>query len=130
MSPNNSVYEAIGGMPTFEKIVAGFYAQVPDDDILGPMYPDQDFEGAADRLRWFLAQYWGGPQLFNENRGAPRMRMRHMDYPIDMAAHDRWLELMKNSLDSIDEETLPMPYRQMIWQHMNQLAGMLINKAP
>lgn len=130
MSPQNSVYEAVGGMPTFEKIVAGFYDQVPEDDILGPMYPDEDFAGAADRLRWFLAQYWGGPQLFNENRGAPRMRMRHMDYPIDMAAHDRWLELMKNSLDNIDEETLPMPYRQMIWQHMNQLAGMLINKAP
>lgn len=130
MSPHNSVYEAVGGMPTFEKIVAGFYEQIPEDDILGPMYPDQDFAGAADRLRWFLAQYWGGPQLFNENRGAPRMRMRHMNYPIDMAAHDRWLELMKNSLDNIDEETLPMPYRQMIWQHMNQLAGMLINKAP
>lgn len=130
MSANNSVYEAIGGMPTFRKIVSGFYKQVPEDDILGPMYPDQDFAGAEDRLLWFLAQYWGGPGLFNENRGSPRMRMRHMNYPIDMAAHDRWLKLMKNSLDDIDEETLPMPYRQMIWQHMNQLAGMLINKAP
>lgn len=130
MSANNSVYEAIGGMPTFRKIVSGFYKQVPKDDILGPMYPDQDFAGAEDRLLWFLAQYWGGPALFNENRGSPRMRMRHMNYPIDMAAHDRWLKLMKNSLDDIDEETLPMPYRQMIWQHMNQLAGMLINKAP
>lgn len=130
MSANNSVYEAIGGMPTFRKIVSGFYKQVPEDDILGPMYPDQDFAGAEDRLLWFLAQYWGGLTLFNENRGSPRMRMRHMNYPIDMAAHDRWLKLMKNSLDDIDEETLPMPYRQMIWQHMNQLAGMLINKAP
>lgn len=130
MSVKNSVYEAIGGMPTFRKIVSGFYKQVPEDDILGPMYPDQDFAGAEERLLWFLAQYWGGPELFNENRGSPRMRMRHMNYPIDMAAHDRWLKLMKNSLDDIDEETLPMPYRQMIWQHMNQLAGMLINKAP
>ncbi|AMJ45238.1 MAG: globin [Corynebacterium sp.] len=130
MTTPGSVYEAIGGMPTFRKIVSGFYAQVPDDDILGPMYPEDDMAGAEERLAWFLSQYWGGPPLFNENRGAPRMRLRHAKFPIDMAAHDRWLELMKNSLDQIDEETLPQAYRQMIWQHMNQLAGMLINKAP
>ena len=130
MTTPGSVYEAIGGMPTFRKIVSGFYAQVPDDDILGPMYPEDDMAGAEERLSWFLSQYWGGPPLFNENRGAPRMRLRHAKFPIDMAAHDRWLELMKNSLDQIDEETLPQAYRQMICQHMNQLAGMLINKAP
>ena len=130
MTTPGSVYEAIGGMPTFRKIVSGFYAQVPDDDILGPMYPEDDMAGAEERLAWFLSQSWGGPPLFNENRGAPRMRLRHAKFSIDMAAHDRWLELMKNSLDQIDEETLPQAYRQMIWQHMNQLAGMLINKAP
>ncbi|MFH0412197.1 globin [Corynebacterium sp. L4756] len=125
-----SVYEAIGGMPTFEKIVRGFYEQIPEDDILGPMYPAEDMAGAEDRLRWFLVQYWGGPALFNENRGAPRLRMRHFEFPIDMAAHDRWLELMANSLEKIDEETIPQAYRQMIWQHMQQVAAMLINKAP
>ena len=91
MTTPGSVYEAIGGMPTFRKIVSGFYAQVPDDDILGPMYPEDDMAGAEERLAWFLSQYWGGPPLFNENRGAPRMRLRHAKFPIDMAAHDRWL---------------------------------------
>ncbi|SQH98880.1 hemoglobin-like protein [Corynebacterium minutissimum] len=80
MQPN-SVYEAIGGMETFEKLVGGFYAQVRTDDVIGPMYPDQDWAGAEQRLLWFLVQYWGGPQLFSENRGHPRLRMRHAPTP-------------------------------------------------
>ncbi|HCT9180128.1 MULTISPECIES: globin [unclassified Corynebacterium] len=125
-----SVYEAVGGMETFEKLVGGFYAQVREDDLIGPMYPQQDWEGAEKRLTWFLVQYWGGPQLFSENRGHPRLRMRHAPYPIDMAAHDRWLELMGNSLAQIDEETIPPAYRAMIWDHMERVAEMLINRAP
>lgn len=123
-----SVYEAVGGMETFRRIVNGFYVQVRQDDLIGPMYPDDDWEGSADRLTWFLAQYWGGPQLFNENRGRPMMRKRHARFPIDMAAYDRWLELMGNSLEKIDEETLPPAYRHMIWNHMQRLAGMMINQ--
>ncbi|WP_083306547.1 MULTISPECIES: globin [unclassified Corynebacterium] len=125
-----SVYEAVGGMETFEKLVSGFYAQVRTDDLIGPMYPDDDWEGAQQRLTWFLVQYWGGPQLFSEQRGHPRLRMRHAPYPIDMAAHDRWLELMGNSLAQIDEETIPPAYRAMIWDHMERVAAMLINRAP
>src|SRR5699024_9124462 len=126
----SSVYEAIGGMPTFRKIVSGFYAQVPKDDILGPMYPEDDLAGAEDRLAWFLSQYWGGRPLFSENRDSPRRRKRHMTFLTGIAAHDRWLEWMCNSLEQIDEETLPQAYRQMIRQHMQRMAGMLINKAP
>ena len=66
-----SVYDAVGGMETFEKLVGGFYAQVREDDLIGPMYPQQDWEGAQQRLTWFLVQYWGGPQLFSEQRGHP-----------------------------------------------------------
>ena len=128
MTTPGSVYEAIGGMPIPQDCF-GLYAQVPTMTFWGNV-PRDDMAGAEERLAWFLSQYWGGPPLFNENRGAPRMRLRHAKFSIDMAAHDRWLELMKNSLDQIDEETLPQAYRQMIWQHMNQLAGMLINKAP
>ena len=117
-------------METFEKLVGGFYAQVREDDLIGPMYPQQDWEGAQQRLTWFLVQYWGGPQLFSEQRGHPRLRMRHAPYPIDMAAHDRWLELMSNSLARIDEETIPPAYRAMIWDHMERVAAMLINRAP
>ncbi|ART20683.1 globin [Corynebacterium striatum] len=123
-----SVYEAVGGMETFDKLVGGFYAQVRTDDVIGPMYPDQDWEGAEERLKWFLVQYWGGPQLFSENRGHPRLRMRHAEYPINLKAHDRWLELMANSLAQIDEETIPPAYRHMIWDHMERVAQMLINR--
>lgn len=126
----NSVYEAIGGTPTFERLVHGFYDQVKEDDVIGPMYPDQDWEGAEQRLTWFLIQYWGGPQNFSENRGHPRLRMRHATFPIDMEAHDRWLELMGKSLDSIEEDTIPPAYRTMIWDHMQRVAAMLINRAP
>lgn len=126
----NSVYEAIGGAPTFERLVHGFYDQVKEDDVIGPMYPDQDWEGAEQRLTWFLIQYWGGPQHFAENRGHPRLRMRHATFPIDMEAHDRWLELMGKSLDSIEEDTIPPAYRTMIWDHMQRVAAMLINRAP
>lgn len=122
-----SVFEAIGGMETFETLVDGFYAQVPDDDILAPMYPEQDFAGARDRLLWFLVQFWGGPKLFNERRGAPRLRMRHAEFPIDTAAAERWLELMGRSLDKIDEKTIPAEYRTAIWNHMQKLAYMLRN---
>ncbi|WP_284782268.1 globin [Corynebacterium rhinophilum] len=126
----NSVYEAIGGAPTFERLVHGFYDQVKEDDVIGPMYPDQDWESAEQRLTWFLIQYWGGPQHFSENRGHPRLRMRHATFPIDMEAHDRWLELMGKSLDSIEEDTIPPAYRTMIWDHMQRVAAMLINRAP
>lgn len=122
-----SVFEAVGGMETFETLVDGFYAQVPDDDILAPMYPEQDFAGARDRLLWFLVQFWGGPKLFNERRGSPRLRMRHAEFPIDTAAAERWLELMGRSLDKIDEETIPEEYRAAIWNHMQKLAYMLRN---
>ncbi len=126
----NSVYEAIGGTPTFERLVHGFYDQVKEDDVIGPMYPDQDWEGAEQRLTWFLIQYWGGPQHFSENRGHPRLRMRHATVPIDMEAHDRWLELMGKSLDSIEEDTIPPAYSTMIWDHMQRVAAMPINREP
>lgn len=128
--PKQSFYEAIGGEPTFARIVRGFYAQVREDDLIGPLYPDQDWEGAEQRLKWFLAQYWGGPQTFSENRGHPRLRMRHVDYSIGIPEADRWLEMMKNSLDQIDEETLPPAYRAAMWEHMERVAQMLINRAP
>ncbi|MDU0479770.1 globin [Staphylococcus chromogenes] len=122
-------YDEVGGQETFEKIVDAFYAQVPDDDILGPMYPEQDMAGARDRLLWFLAQYWGGPQTFSETRGHPRLRMRHAHFPIDRNAAIRWLELMKNALDTVPETTLDAAHRAAMWEHMERVAAMLINRA-
>ncbi|MBF0580901.1 globin [Corynebacterium sp. ED61] len=123
----SNFYEAVGGEQTFRAIVHEFYKQVPEDDILGPMYPAEDLDGAEDRLRWFLAQYWGGPQEFNEKRGHPRLRMRHAQFTIDEAGRDRWLQLMSNALEKISPEQLPNEYRAAIWEHMERVANMLIN---
>ncbi len=120
-------YEAVGGEETFRHIVHEFYQQVRHDDILGPMYPQDDLAGAEDRLRWFLAQYWGGPEEFNLRRGHPRLRMRHHQFTIDEAARDRWLELMGNAINTVDRETLPDEHRAAMWDHMERVAHMLVN---
>ena len=121
-------YDAVGGEETFRTIVSEFYKQVKDDDIMGPMYPADDLAGAEDRLRWFLAQYWGGPETFNEKRGHPRLRMRHAQFHIDEAARDRWLELMANAMETVDEKTLPAEHRAAMWDHMERVAQMLVNE--
>lgn len=124
----SSFYESVGGEATFRAIVSEFYKQVKDDDILGPMYPADDLAGAEDRLRWFLTQYWGGPETFNEQRGHPRLRMRHAHFHIDAAARDRWLELMSKAIATVDSETLPEAHRAAMWQHMERVAQMLVNR--
>ena len=124
----SSLFEAIGGEPMFDRIVTEFYRQIPEDPILGPMYPAEDMAGAEDRLRWFLMQYWGGPQTFNEQRGHQRLRMRHMHFHINPAARERWLVLMGNALATIPEDDLPEPARAALWDHMVRVADMLVNR--
>ena len=126
-----SVFDMVGGHEAFTTLVDTFYDGVAQDDYLIAMYPEgHELEGAKHRLQTFLEQYFGGPTTYQEERGHPRLRMRHAPYPIDVAAHDRWLELMGNSLAQIDEETIPPAYRSMIWDHMERVAAMLINRAP
>lgn len=93
-----TLYGAIGA-DGVARMVAGFYRRVPDDETLGPMYPEQDFAGAEQRLRDFLVYRFGGPQTYIEERGHPRLRMHHAPFSIDRAAHDRWVALMAASLD-------------------------------
>lgn len=97
------IYEHIGE-DGFRRLVAAFYRQVPGDDILGPMYRPDDMAGAEERLRLFLIGRFGGPQTYIEQRGHPRLRMRHAPYHIDGAARDRWVQLMGRALD---EAALP-----------------------
>ncbi len=123
-----SFFEAVGGHETFDKIVHGFYVRMRQDDLIGPMYPDDDWDGAEDRLRMFLEQYWGGPHDYNEQRGHPRLRMRHMPFSIGEAERDRWLELMAESMAEVSDEELPPNYRAAMWRHMEQVANMLINR--
>lgn len=97
------VYAAIGHAG-FERLIDAFYRQVPGDDILGPMYPAHDLEGAKQRLRDFLIFRFGGPQTYIEQRGHPRLRMRHAPFAIGQRARDRWLALMTHALE---EAALP-----------------------
>ena len=92
--PALTPYERFGGHEFFTSLVHNFYQRVPNDSILGKMYPPDDFEGAEWRLRSFLEQYWGGPETYSEERGHPRLRMRHIGFHIDAEARDRWLALM------------------------------------
>jgi hemoglobin len=103
---DQEVYER-AGEEGFTRLVAAFYRRVPTDDILGPMYPKQDLEGAEVRLRDFLIGRFGGPQRYIEQRGHPRLRMRHAPFAVNEAARDRWVKLMDEALgeSGFDAET-------------------------
>ncbi|WP_342318294.1 globin [Corynebacterium mayonis] len=113
------------GEEFFRSLVRGFYEQVKTDDLIGPMYPDEDWEGAEDRLRWFLVQYWGGPHTFQHKRGRPMLRRRHFPFEIGLPEAERWLAMMKNSLDQHD---IPDEAAEALWNHMQRVAYMMINK--
>jgi hemoglobin len=93
-----TLFERAGGMPFFQRLVGRFYDSVATDPILRPLYPEADLSGAQRRLTLFLAQYWGGPRTYDDERGHPRLRMRHAPFVIDVAARDRWLTLMRAAL--------------------------------
>lgn len=98
-----TVYEEAGGLPFFERLVDRFYAGVEADQELLELYPDHDdLAGARHRLTLFLAQYWGGPTTYSDERGHPRLRMRHAPFTIDPAARDRWLRAMRAALAELD----------------------------
>lgn len=124
-----SLFDAVGGQATFDEVVHRFYLRVRNDDILGPMYPADDWEGAEARLRMFLTQYWGGPTDYSEQRGHPRLRMRHAHFRIDSKAAQRWLDLMDAAIDDVDVEKLGEPQRTAMREHMQRVAYMLINTA-
>ena len=100
--PGQSFFDAVGGHATFERIVRRFYAGVADDPVLRPMYPEHDLEGAIERLTLFLEQYWGGPTTYSEQRGHPRLRMRHQPFRVNPDARDRWIEHMRDAVAAAD----------------------------
>lgn len=121
----DSFWSQVGGTETFEKLTRRFYAGVREDPIMAPMYPDDDWEGAIWRLQKFLEQYWGGPTTYSENRGHPRLRMRHQPYPITPAARDRWLHHMNAALDEV---ALPPIYDAQFRDYIDRAAHSLVNK--
>ena len=125
MQPAN-LYDEIGGEAAFTRIVARFYEGVAGDPILRPLYPEQDLGPAADRLRMFLMQYWGGPSTYSDERGHPRLRIRHRPFAIGVAERDAWLKHMRAALDS---ERLPPEIDARLWQYMQLAADSLRNVA-
>ncbi len=101
-SGETTVYEQVGVMPFFERLVGRFYDEVEQDPVLLALYPDQvDLGPARERLTLFLAQYWGGPQTYSEERGHPRLRMRHAPFAIGPRERDHWLRAMRLALDEL-----------------------------
>jgi len=122
--PDAPFYALFGGEAAFRLLVERFYAGVAADDELRPMYPEDDLGPAADRLRMFLEQYWGGPTTYSDQRGHPRLRMRHAPFPVDEAASERWLAHMRASLD---DQALPAELDALIWRYFETAAPAMIN---
>lgn len=119
-----SFYEAVGGAPTFAKLTRVFYQEVATDAILREMYPEEDLGPAEDRLRMFLEQYWGGPTTYSEQRGHPRLRMRHQPYLVNPDARDRWLRAMRVAVDSLE---LPPLHEDQLWDYLDRAAHAMVN---
>jgi len=121
----SNFYDEVGGEKFFTELVSLFYAQVATDPLLRPMYPDDDLQAAARRLQLFLAQYWGGPTTYGEERGHPRLRMRHAQFPIDEAAKDAWMRCMMAAVENIE---IKEPERSELVQYLEMAANSLVNK--
>lgn len=121
----DTVWQQIGGSETFERIVRSFYRGVREDPVLAPMYPQDDWEGAIRRLQLFLEQYWGGPTTYSEERGHPRLRMRHGPFPVTPDARDRWLAHMHTALD---EAALPPMHDAAIRDYVERAAYAMVNR--
>jgi len=120
----HEVYAAIGDAG-FTRLIAAFYRQIPADDILGPMYEGRDMAAAEKRLRDFLIYRFGGPQHYIEERGHPRLRMRHNPFIINQAARDRWMTLMKKALD---ETNLPEAAARTLEMFLDATASAMMNR--
>jgi hemoglobin len=122
---DENIYSSIGE-EGFARLVAAFYRQVPQDDILGRMYPEHDRQGAEQRLRDFLIYRFGGPQRYIEERGHPRLRARHLPFHIDQAARDRWMQLMDKA---IVEAALPAEAEGLLRAFFEQISAFMINQS-
>jgi hemoglobin len=117
-------YEEIGGFETFRRIVAKFYEGVAGDEVLRPLYPDEDLGPAEERFLLFLVQYWGGPTTYSEQRGHPRLRMRHAPFPVDQQARDRWLTHFRAALDAVQ---LTPEQDAQFWAYVTHAATFMVN---
>jgi hemoglobin len=118
-------YDEVGGAPVFSALVAHFYAGVRTDPVLAPLYPQDDWDGAETRLRTFLEQYWGGPTTYSQERGHPRLRMRHAPFAIGTAERDAWLSHMRTAVDSLG---LSAEQDAALWGYLEMAAMSMQNR--
>lgn len=117
-------FERVGGEAVFQKLATEFYRGVSVDPLLSPMYPPDDMAGAERRLRMFLEQYWGGPDTYQQERGHPRLRMRHAQFPIGPKARDAWLSHMRVAVDSL--KLSPADDAE-LWDYLQRAAHAMLN---
>lgn len=127
MGEVSTFYDEVGGEATFRAITERFYAEVRNDELLLPMYPEADLTGATRRLTMFLEQYWGGPSTYSDQRGHPRLRMRHVPYTIGPLERDAWLRCMEIAVGSIPTDVLDDEHRARLNQYFRQAAHSLMN---
>jgi hemoglobin len=120
-------YAEVGGAPVFHALVQHFYAGVRTDPVLAPLYPQDDWDGAEARLRGFLEQYWGGPTTYSQERGHPRLRMRHAPFAIGPADRDAWLAHMRAAVDSL---ALSPEQNATLWGYLEMAALSMQNRFP
>lgn len=123
-SDNSSFYDQIGGHETFAALTREFYIRVAQDERFRALYPEQDLGPAERRLRMFLEQYWGGPTTYSQERGHPRLRMRHMPFTVDAWARDTWLRHMRGAVESL--ELAPL-HEGILWDYLERAAHSLLN---
>ena len=124
MSAPQNFYADVGGAPVFHRIVRRFYEEVARDEVLRPLYPEEDLGPAEVRLRMFLEQYWGGPRTYSDQRGHPRLRMRHVPFRIGPIERDAWLRCMRIA---VDEEDLSPEHREQLWNYLQYAAVSMQN---
>jgi len=122
----DTFFDAVGGEATFRRLVDTFYAGVAADPLLRPLYPEADLGPASERMRLFLIQYWGGPTTYSQERGHPRLRMRHAPFAIGVAQRDAWLRHMRDALDTL---ALPPAYDRVLWDYLSTAADSMRNLA-
>jgi hemoglobin len=122
--PSASFYEAVGGGETFRRLVAAFYRGVAEDEVLRPLYPEEDLGPAEERFRLFLQQYWGGPRTYSDQRGHPRLRMRHAPFRVGIPERDAWLRRMRTAMDEI---ALAPEYDAAMWDYFVRSADFMVN---
>ncbi|GAA2508875.1 hypothetical protein GCM10009859_04780 [Kocuria salsicia] len=122
---SDSFYAQVGGHETFVKLTHEFYARVAEDPDFKALYPEEDLGPAEERLRLFLEQYWGGPTTYSEQRGHPRLRMRHAPFPVDTWARETWLAHMRAAMDAVQLSPL---HDGIMWDYFERAAHAMVNR--